>query len=492
MRALSSVRDYHARRDCLLVVFGRSTFTIAPLESANQDMGHRPKNAARCGRCRMHEARCLCEVIPRLETKTKVVVVMHCREWEKTTATAPLALAALPNSELHIHGARDQRTSLDHLKDEGRRLLVLYPGEGAQPLARALEHDDPRPVTLVVPDGNWRQAARAARRLPGLAHAERVYLPEGRPTAWGLRHEPKPGGLATIEAIARALGILENQAIAEALERLLAESVHRTHLTRGAAKEHWAAPVEVLYRDEDLLVINKPSGLPVHRGRGVEVPPLLQRLRDQVGEWVYPVHRLDSGTSGALLVARTPELASRLSEQFEKGVVKKFYLALCRGRDASLTRVDHAIARDKGLEKVPAVTELRFLGGFERYGLYEAHPTTGRRHQIRLHLKHASHPIIGDVRYGKGEHNLIFRERFGFRRLALHARRIEFLSPRTGEPIKVDAPLPDDFRTLLEAIDLAAVLGSAGTPSGESKMLDSMPSVLGESHPKAALGFRDL
>lgn len=418
-------------------------------------MGHRPKNAKRCVRCRMHEARCICSAIPRLDARSKVVVVMHCREWDKTTATAPLALAALPHSELHIHGARDRPIDVKHLLTENRRLLILYPSEGAEPLTTELVERDPRPVTLIVPDGNWRQAARVARRIPELAASERVYLPEGRPTAWGLRHEPKPGGLATLEAIARALGVLEGPEVAEQLERLLAESVYQTHLTRGAAVERWVEPIEILYRDEDLLVINKPSGIAVHRGRGVETPPLLQRLRDQMGEWVYPVHRLDSGTSGALLIARTPELASRLSEQFEAGMVEKHYLALCRGKDPDLVRVDHPLARDGGEERVPAVTEFTLLGSFERYGLYEARPSTGRRHQIRLHLKHASHPIIGDVRYGKGEHNLLFRERFGFHRLALHAKSLRFLSPSSGEPITVKAPLPGEFWDLLVGLGLS-------------------------------------
>ncbi|OQX67098.1 MAG: hypothetical protein B6A08_17120 [Sorangiineae bacterium NIC37A_2] len=247
----------------------------------------------------------------------------------------------------------------------------------------------------------------------------------------------------------------------EQLERLLAENVYRTHLTRGASQKEWNDPVQILYQDDDLLVINKPSGLPVHRGRGVETPPLLQRLRDQMGEWVYPVHRLDGGTSGALLIARTPEIAARLSQQFEAGSVEKRYLALCRGKDPTLTRVEHALAREDGTERVPAVTDLTFLGSFERYGLYEVRPKTGRKHQIRLHLKHMSHPIIGDVRYGKGEHNMLFRERFGFHRLALHALSLRFTSPRTGEPIYVEAPLPFEFRSLLEAIGLAEFASGA-------------------------------
>jgi tRNA pseudouridine65 synthase len=181
---------------------------------------------------------------------------------------------------------------------------------------------------------------------------------------------------------------------------------------------------------------------------------VLQRLRDQLGQSVYPVHRLDRATSGVLVFALSPEVARDLQLALRAPTAEKRYLALCRGHDPNLTRVDRALAKERGAPERPASTELQLLGQFERYGLYEARPLTGRLHQIRRHLKHASHPIIGDVRYGKGEHNRIFRERFGFQRLALHAWQLRLAHPRTGKVLQVRAPLPADFASLLHALGL--------------------------------------
>lgn len=405
----------------------------------------------------MHELHCVCSYAPEFHLKTRIVVVMHCRELEKTTSTAQLALLSLPNHELHIHGTRDERLDLTRLHEEGRRVLLLYPGLGARPLDEVLQESNSAPISLIVPDGNWRQAQRAARRIPGLAEAERVYLPDEAPTRWGIRHEPKPGGLATYEAIARALGKIEGGEVQAEMEAFFDRAVAITKEARGdvPAPLGDSETLPILYQDSDLVIINKPSGLLVHRNTDSDGRPALQILRDQMGEWVYPVHRIDRGTSGILVFARTPEIARHMSEQFEAGTVKKVYLALCRGADPELTRVDAPIPRDLGGPPRPATTEFRFLGAFEgRYGLYEVHPHSGRRHQIRIHLKHASHPIIGDVRYGKGEHNRAFRERFGFHRLALHALALTFQQPTTGATITIRAPLPEEFESLLGAIRL--------------------------------------
>lgn len=214
-----------------------------------------------------------------------------------------------------------------------------------------------------------------------------------------------------------------------------------------------AESVEILHRDEHVVAINKPSGMPVHRGWARDGVPALQSLRDQIGQYVFPIHRLDRATSGVLLFALSSEVARDVQRLLEGGVVEKRYLALCRGHDADLTRVDHPLAKRKGGEKRPAVTDFALLGQFERYGLYEASPRTGRTHQIRRHLKHASHPIIGDVQYGKGEHNRIFRERFGFHRLALHCQRLSFEHPRGLGFTAIEAPL-GDFGRLLETLEL--------------------------------------
>jgi len=416
----------------------------------------------------MHLALCLCAQIPRLALATKLVLIMHHRELPRTTASGPLALRALPNSELHVHGQRDAPLDLNALHTQGRRVALLFPSEDATPLSAAWLARDPRPVTLVVPDGNWRQASRAARRVPGLERAERVGLPPGPPSQYGLRHEPRAEGLATFEAIARALGVLESSAVQQQLEALFARMVGATLSTRAQARAGMVAtplpaavcgePLELLYRDAELVVVNKPAGVLVHRGWARDGVPALQRLRDQLGQPVYPVHRLDRATSGVLVFALSPELARALQEALSAQSVEKHYLALCRGHDPSLSCVDHPLAKDKTAPARPARTELRLLGQFERYGLYAARPLTGRLHQIRRHLKHVSQPIIGDVRYGKGEHNRIFRERFDFHRLALHAWQLRLRHPRTGQALHVQAPLPADFARLLVRLGLEATV----------------------------------
>jgi DTW domain-containing protein YfiP len=158
---------------------------------------------------------------------------MHHREWAKPTATGPLALAVLNNSELRIQGYREQPLDFRDLDTAERRTLLLYPGEGVPVLSRAFLAGDPRPVNLVVADGTWRQASRMGRRLPGLGHAAMVRLPEGASTVWGVRRECHPEGLATFEAIARALGIIESIEVQESMEELFNLMVARTLQARG-------------------------------------------------------------------------------------------------------------------------------------------------------------------------------------------------------------------------------------------------------------------
>jgi tRNA pseudouridine65 synthase len=413
----------------------------------------------------------LCAELPRIDLETRVALVMHYREVIKPTATGPLALACLTNSTQYLHGLTDAPLDLTPLHENGRRrVLVLFPVEGARPLSRALKQEDSRPITLVVPDGNWRQARRIPQRVRGLAHAECVGLPPGAPSAWGVRREPMEGGLATFEAIARAIGTLENVEAQVRMEAAFTSMVRVTMAARGQNQSavvssppellqhtHATAAVEpdaleLVYRDAHLVAINKPAGLPSHRGWASDVRPALQRVRDQIGQPVYPVHRLDRATSGVLLFALSSEVARDM--QAALATSDKRYLALCRGHDEALTRVDHPLAKEPGAERREAVTDFRWLGTFERYGLYEARPRTGRTHQIRRHLKHVAHPIVGDVRYGKGEHNRFFRERFGFHRLALHCQSLAFVHPRGGGVVELNAPLDREFARLLESIGL--------------------------------------
>lgn len=209
-------------------------------------------------------------------------------------------------------------------------------------------------------------------------------------------------------------------------------------------------PVPILHQDDFLVAVNKPSGMAVHRGWSQERYTVLQVLRDQVGRHVYPVHRLDRGTSGVLVMAFDPGTARGLQEQFEAGGVRKRYLALVRGIPPEEMVIDHPVPRAPDGPRVPAVTEVRRLGTFERYALVEVFPRTGRLHQIRRHLKHVSHPLIGDVRYGKGEHNRLFRERFGLHRLALHALELELADPA----LRFFALVPEDLAGPLRAMGL--------------------------------------
>lgn len=425
---------------------------------------------------------------------------MHASEVKKPSATGPLALESLVNSTVFIHGRKDVQVDLNPLFDEGRRVLLLYPGDDARLLSEVVQDGDPRPVTLVVPDGNWGQARRAARRLPGAERAENVLLPMGLPTEWGIRLETKEGGLATFEAIARALGILEGEAVESAMMTVFRRVVHETWEMRGSkpilpprgteiAQQRAAKPTEadgfaealagptlvddppplpVLFEDESIIVINKPAGTLVHRGWGNDDLPLLQQLRDQIGQRVYPAHRLDRATSGALLFAKSSTVAARLQEQFAGRTVTKQYLALCRGHDPNLVEVDHPLAPEKGEARLPAQTKFRLIGHHDRYGLFEATPITGRVHQIRRHLKHAAHPIIGDVRYGKGEHNRIFRDHYGFHRLALHCFRLRFTHPSSGEILDVRAPLSPEFSALLARLSIE---WEQPTASGQARTL---------------------
>jgi tRNA pseudouridine65 synthase len=208
----------------------------------------------------------------------------------------------------------------------------------------------------------------------------------------------------------------------------------------------------VLYRSHALVAVDKPSGLAVHRGQSHDALHALQLARDTVGAYVYPVHRLDRATSGVLVFALHKDAAGALGRAFEEGSVLKRYLALVRGAPPDRVRVDHALSRDDG-DPQAAVTEITTLARYGRYALVEARPETGRTHQIRRHLKHLSCPIIGDVRYGKGEHNRLFRARHGLHRLALHAASLTLIDPSTAERVTIEAPLPELFARTLEALE---------------------------------------
>jgi tRNA pseudouridine65 synthase len=211
--------------------------------------------------------------------------------------------------------------------------------------------------------------------------------------------------------------------------------------------------IEIIYRDRDCVAINKPSGLAVHRGWARAERYAMTELRDQLGQWVYPVHRLDQGASGVLLFGLSSEAARALCERFERREVAKCYLALVRGNPPEEQLVDHPLRPEQaGAAPQPAQTELRRLAQWGRYAWVEARPRTGRLHQIRRHLKHVSCPIIGDVRYGKGEHNRLFRERYGLHRLALHAAALTLPSLQDALPLELTAPLPPELARVVQQL----------------------------------------
>jgi tRNA pseudouridine65 synthase len=227
--------------------------------------------------------------------------------------------------------------------------------------------------------------------------------------------------------------------------------------------------LDVLFVDADVVVVDKPSGLLVHRGWANDDDVAMFRVRDMLGAHVYPVHRLDRGTSGALLFARSPEAAAALSRSFESRQVDKRYLALVRGAPPPSGTIDHPIPSSEGGPRVPAVTHFSLVARsrVDRCALVLAVPETGRFHQVRRHLRHLGHPLVGDVNYGSGEINRHYRACYQLHRLALHAYALAFEHPVSGARVAVTAPMPDDLGLALERLALprepAAMPGLAGS-----------------------------
>lgn len=219
--------------------------------------------------------------------------------------------------------------------------------------------------------------------------------------------------------------------------------------------------LNILYQDQNLIAVDKPAGLLVHR-TGLaqdqnQAQFLLQLLRDQIGQKVFPVHRLDRPTSGVIIFALSSEVATQLSEALQTDSASKTYWAIVRGWLAAEGVVDHPV-KDPDTGKAPkdGITQFRCLERFElpqpvdrypvaRYSLVELHPKTGRRHQLRQHLKHLSHPMIGDTSYGKSVHNRFFQEKLAVNRLLLHAKSLYFIHPKTQKAWFIEAPLDQQW-----------------------------------------------
>jgi len=229
----------------------------------------------------------------------------------------------------------------------------------------------------------------------------------------------------------------------------------------------------ILYKDHHYVAINKPAGLLVHRSPidRNETRFAVQLLRDQIGQHVHPLHRLDKPTSGVLIFGLGSESTQRLAQLFESHAVQKSYVAVVRGHVRDTMTINHALTlRDDSYEdrnrrnETPAqsaITEFAPIAATEqpiafgrynsmRFSLIKATPSTGRKHQIRRHLKHISHPIIGDANYGKGDLNRFVAANFGCSRLMLAATRLQFTHPFTNQDVVIDASVEDSFQHLLD------------------------------------------
>jgi len=212
--------------------------------------------------------------------------------------------------------------------------------------------------------------------------------------------------------------------------------------------------IDVLYRDDAVVVVDKPSGLSVHRGDDQG-----NLTRNAIGQWVYPVHRLDRATSGVLVFALSSEHARTLHDSFSTRTVNKTYLALVRGTPPAHGVIDSPMAKREGGPDVESVTEYETLFVSDvRLALVEARPRTGRRHQIRRHLRRIDHPIAGDVNYGNGPDNRRYRAELGLYRLALHAQRLSFLHPASGERVTFESAVPEDLAGPLRRIGVPETL----------------------------------
>ncbi len=231
---------------------------------------------------------------------------------------------------------------------------------------------------------------------------------------------------------------------------------------------------QILHQNDDLVAINKPSGIKVHRGvfDPRSEPFVLQRLRDQIGRRLYPVHRLDRPTSGVLVFALTPGAARSLAKAFARQEVRKTYLAVVRGFTAEQGKVDRPLTKDprqKGPDARRQAALTRYVrldtaelpvavGPYDtsRYSLLKVEPLTGRMHQIRRHLCHLAHPVIGDRQYGDNKHNRSFKERWHCERLLLAATELSLPLPGSRAPLTIVAPIGGVFDAVMHQLGWAA------------------------------------
>lgn len=234
-------------------------------------------------------------------------------------------------------------------------------------------------------------------------------------------------------------------------------------------------PLDIIYQDEWMVAINKPAGLLVHKSylARKEVFFAMTMLRDQLGQYVYPIHRLDRPTSGVLLFALSSEMARVLSDIFSERLVTKGYVAMVRGHLLGADTLDYPLKEEldkiadkkanQDKEAQDAQTQWHHvlsgeydapIGNYDkaRFSLIALKPSTGRKHQLRRHLAHLRHPIMGDTTHGDGKQNKYFKAHLGEQRLMLHASQLHFTHPIFKQSLAIYAPLPTSFTRICNQV----------------------------------------
>lgn len=229
--------------------------------------------------------------------------------------------------------------------------------------------------------------------------------------------------------------------------------------------------LEIIYQDDYLVAVNKPAGMLVHRSwlDKHETQFVMQTLRDQIGQHVFPLHRLDRPTSGVLVFALSSEVAAQVMPMFANHEMEKTYHAVVRGWIEQGDVLDYPLKveldkiadkfADQDKEAQEAITAYQPLAKVEvahstgrfptsRYSLIEMKPKTGRKHQLRRHMHHLSHPIVGDTTHGDGRHNRLYREHYDCHRLLLHASMLEFVHPFNGKKLRLEANFDSTWQRL--------------------------------------------
>jgi len=222
--------------------------------------------------------------------------------------------------------------------------------------------------------------------------------------------------------------------------------------------------IDILFEDDFILVVNKPNNVLIHKSyyaRNITTPTLLHILKEQIGVALFPVHRLDRKTSGILILAKQKEIVAEFQELFNENKIQKTYIAIVRGIVESSSIIDSPVKNPDTKVYKKAETHCKPMFSKEldipvhpyetsRYSLVQLSPSTGRMHQLRIHLNKVSHPIVGDYKYGDRFHNRMFENEFNCHNLFLHAVLLEFTHPKSNNHIKISAPFPSDWNKIFD------------------------------------------